>query len=200
MRSIPGKLPRRFSPSVVVGLLLFTSLTAAVAQTAEPQAADAEKPPPRQRATSNTPPSFGDRTAVFDIDALNHTQSYCLDVKHLRDIEAADFQNFLAKEGQPGKVLSLLPWKLRDDCAKADAVARVYFTSVESSKRREQDARRDAAMFGFPRGRRPVLLIYDRASIRLYYRAEGPDTRGDPLSALTKLFSGLLEDLQQMAP
>lgn len=100
-----------------------------------------------------------------------------MDLTNLESWQEAGVKDFLAEESEPGKVLDRLPWRRIDDCAKADAVARIYFG---------------------PTGALPVLLLYDKASIRLFYRAEGDVFRGDPVKALAGPFAKLARDLKKI--
>lgn len=136
---------------------------------------------------------------MFDREALRQTKSFCVDARHIEDSEAEEVKEFMRQEAKPGKLLSHLPWTLIDDCTKADAVARIYFAPVEvtdvtedkgSSLRKTSPARRVS---------QPVLLIYDKASIRLFYRAEGVVAYGDPLKIMASPFSMLMKDLKAKA-
>jgi hypothetical protein len=148
------------------------------------------KPPP------SSPPRRGE---VFDRDALRQARSFCIDTRHIEGPEADEVKDFMAKEGQPGKLLSRLPWMLIDDCTKADAVARIYFAPVEATEIRENKVSSLRQTSGPRQASQPVLLIYDKASIRLFYRAEGLFLHGDPVNVLGSPFSMLLKDLKARA-
>lgn len=152
---------------------------------------DANFPQPigSPRPDSNSHPGRGE---VFDPEALKQTKTYCVDLSHMESSQAAGVKEFLAKESEPKKLLSRLPWQLVDDCTKADAVARIYFARVDV--REEMSAPNLAGSpVSFRQSRQPVLLLYDKASIRLFYRAEGQilgrkaeDVIGSPFAMLVK--------------
>ncbi|HEY6291739.1 MAG TPA: hypothetical protein VI455_09300 [Terriglobia bacterium] len=159
---------------------------------------DARLPQPLGSPTSTvfrTPPGRGE---IFDREALGQTRSFCVDSSHMGESEVTQLKDFLAKESQPKKLLSKLPWKLIDDCTKADAVARIYFAPVDLRVdiRDEESGRKKSWNPG--QSAQPVLLIYDKASIRLFYRAEGEVLRGKAVDALGSPFSTLLKDLKQI--
>ena len=86
---------------------------------------------------------------------------------------ASDIKKFLAKESEPGKLLKSLTWELTDQCATADAVIRVYFaqtTRLTEMRDRPGDCH-PAVALDVP-ATQVVLLVYDRASVRLLYRTE----------------------------
>ena len=73
---------------------------------------------------------------------------------------------------------------------KADAVARIYFARV--NVRDEGSGFNLGSISASPQqGSQPVLLIFDRASIRLFYRAEGQVVHGKPVDVLGSPFSML---------
>jgi hypothetical protein len=81
-----------------------------------------------QSPGSPPPAPFGTRRReVFDPNALAHIKSFCVDLRNLEGWQADGVRDFLARESQPKKLLSHLPWQFIDDCTKADAVARIYF-------------------------------------------------------------------------
>jgi len=151
------------------------------------------------RTNSNNSPYRSGRGKVFDRDGLKQTRSYCVDVSFLEGSRAAEIREFLAEDGGPKKLLSRLPWRLEPDCTKADAVARIYFTQAmvtEVLTNHETGLQQSSGPSERPY---PVLLVYDQASIRLFYRAEGSITHGDPTKVLGSPFSMLLKDLKTMA-
>ena len=176
-----------FTSAVLGFLLLYCRPKVAVAQLtgAGPGNLDSRLPQPLTPTVSRTSPQRGE---VFDPEALERTKSFCVDLSHMEGLEAADVKEFLAKESQPKKLLGRLGWKLVDDCTKADAVARIYFAGV--SVRVEGQ--------GVKQGSLPVLLIYDKASIRLFYRAEGQAVHGKPVDVLGSPFAMLLKDLKEI--
>ena len=148
---------------------------------------------------SNNSPYRSGRGEIFDRDALKQTRSYCFDVSSLEGSEAAKVREFLAEGGGPKKLLSGLPWRLIEDCTKADAVARIYFTRAVVTEVLNGKGTGLKQMSGPDERPYPVLLVYDKASIRLFYRAEGSITYGDPTKVLGSPFSMLLKDLETVA-
>jgi hypothetical protein len=130
---------------------------------------------------------------------LKQTRSYCVDVSALGGAEAAEVREFLAQDGGPKKLLSRLPWRLIDDCTKADAVARIYFRPAMVTEVLNNHETGLKQVLPPSERSYPVLLVYDKASIRLFYRAEGSITRGNPTKVLGSPFSMLLEDLKTVA-
>lgn len=114
---------------------------------------------------------------IFDPGALAHIRTFCVDLGNMESWQTAGVKGFLAEASEPGKVLDRLPWQRVEDCTKADAVARIYFGAT---------------------GAIPVLLLYDKASIRLFYRAEGQVFRGNPQKALATPFAMLAKDLKKI--
>jgi len=151
------------------------------------------------RANSNNSPYGAGRGKVFDRDGLKQTRSYCVDTSSLEGFEAAEVRKFLAAASGPNKVLSRLSWRLIDDCTQADAVARIYFepaTGTEVLTNHETGLKQVSKSGERPY---PVLLVYDKASIRLFYRAEGTISHGDPTKVLARPFSMLSKDLKSVA-
>lgn len=142
--------------------------------------------------TARTPPARGQ---VFDPEALEYTKTFCVDMTHMESSQAAEVKGFLAKEDQPKKLLGRLPWQLIDDCTKADAVARIYFMNVHEEVIKVGSG---ARLTSFRRGTQPVLLLYDKASIRLFYRAEGNALGGKAVNVLGGPFSMLIKDLKKI--
>ena len=148
------------------------------------------------RTTSNNSLYRSGRGKVFDRDGLRQTRSYCVDVSSLEGSDAAEVREFLAADSGPKKLLTRLPWRLMNDCTQADAVARIYFTPAtvtEVLTNHESGLKQVSAS-----GERSyaVLLVYDKASVRLFYRAEGSVSHGDPTKVLGSPFSMLLKDLK----
>ncbi len=180
-------------------LLLFCRPKAAVAQVPGGGPGNLENgglPQPPTPTVSRTPPQRGE---VFDLDALERTTSFCVDLSHMEGSEAADVKEFLAKESQPNmKLLGRLHWKLVDDCTKADAVARIYFAQVTVREARPA-VKLDGRSASPQKGSQPVLLLYDKASVRLFYRAQGQVLHGKPVDVLGSPFSMLLKDLKEIS-
>ena len=143
---------------------------------------------------------------LFNPQALRHLKTLCLDTSNLEAGAAFDVKTFVAKENQPGQSLSRLGWKITEDCTGADALIRVYFAPSESHVALTNDALPGQRV---PSGQRApleeservtqvVLLIYDRASVRLLYRTQSQGT-GRNLGALLKgPFSRLVKDMKAL--
>jgi hypothetical protein len=156
---------------------------------------DARLPQPIGSPTATAPRTPYGRGEVFDPNALEHTKSYCVDLSHMESSQAANVNELLAKEIQPRKLLSRIPWQLVDDCTKADAVARLYFARV--NVREEMSGSGAGSPASIRQGRQPVLLLYDKASIRLFYRAEGLVFHGNAEDVLGSPFAMLVRDLKK---
>ena len=139
------------------------------------------------------------RGEVFDREALQQTKSFCVDARHIEGSEADEVKDFMRQEAKPGKLLSHLPWTLIDDCKKADAVARIYFAPVEVTDVIEDKGSGLQKTSPARQFSQPVLLVYDKASIRLFYRAEGVIAYGDPMKIMAIPFSMLIKDLKTKA-
>jgi hypothetical protein len=139
------------------------------------------------------PPRTGE---VFDSDALRRSNTYCIDTSHLAAAQTAEVREFLGAGGETNKLLGRLPWKLVDDCKTADAVARIYFANSSVTLREEENGATIGSKSG--RGLQAVLLIYDKASIRLFYRAEGQVLHGNPSEVLGSPFAMLAKDLKKI--
>jgi hypothetical protein len=159
-----------------------------------------------QSPGSPPPTTFGARSReVFDPNALAHIKSFCVDSRNLEGWQADEVREFLAKNSQPKKLLGRLHWQLTDDCNEADAVARIYFAPVNI-----EDVAREYSLSSPPRfqqGYQPVLLLYDKASIRLFYLAacpqayppsEGQVRYRNTVDGLRSVFSMLLKDLKRV--
>jgi hypothetical protein len=129
-----------------------------------------------------------------------------VDTSYLEAGVALDVKTFVAKENQPGQLLTRLSWKITEDCAGADALIRVYFAPSERHVALANDA--------LPGQRAPsgqmapleeneqvtqvVLLIYDRASVRVLYRTEGHGARKNRGALLKGPFSRLVKDMKAL--
>jgi hypothetical protein len=139
---------------------------------------------------------------VFDRKALSRVRTACVDTSYLEQADARAVTEFVAKENQPRQLLSEIPWKLSDQCPAADAVIRVYFTEVELFGRESGNPLRGGApaVTFSEQLVQTVLLIYDRASVRVLYRyrSEGRE-RGNKRAVLLKdPFSRLVKDLKRV--
>jgi hypothetical protein len=175
-------------------LCLRPSLT--LAQIPESYGVDLGIPSPLNPSTTKGSSPTWRGGEVYDRGALRQARSFCVDARHIEGPQADEVNEFVQKEGKPGKLLSQLPWRLMDDCTKADAVARIYFAPVEVTDVTEDKGSGIKKASQSRQVSQPVLLIYDKASIRLFYRAEGLIAYGDPMKILASPFSMLVKDLK----
>lgn len=152
-------------------------------------------PQPGGPSTPTTPAVR--RSEVFDPVALARAKSFCVDLRNLESRQAADVKEFLTLARQAGTVLDRLPWRLTDDCTKADAVARIYFVPVGIREERAGGSFA-ASQVSSRQDSQPVLLLYDKACIRLFYRAEGQVFRGNAGKVLASPFALLIKDLEKI--
>ncbi len=138
---------------------------------------------------------------LFDREAFRRVRTVCVDTSYLEKGEAQEVKKFVAMESRPGHLLKRLPWELTDQCAAADAVIRLYFAQ-NTVQKTELIPCSDLSVCGggitssyFQQVTKVVLLIYDRASIRILYRTEGREM-GTGLKALKVPFSKLVKDLK----
>lgn len=178
-------------------LLLWVSRPSPLAVQFPDVSLDSRLPQPVGSPTPSTvrmPPRKGE---IFDGAALRRITSFCLDSSHLSDSEAARVQESLTRKGQSRKLSERLSWKLIDDCSQADAVVRVYYLGAAIRQVVE------AAGLGSspPKVRQevdPVLMIHDKAALRLYYRAEGSPIHRDARYPLADPLAMLAKDLRTM--
>jgi len=66
---------------------------------------------------------------ISDKAAFLNVQSYCIDLSGLEDYEKDEVHDFVAKESEPGNLLSKIPWKLEKECGEgaSDAVVQLEF-------------------------------------------------------------------------
>ncbi len=140
---------------------------------------------------------------LFNREALRRVKAACIDTSYLGEAEALDIRNFVAKESQPGHLLRRMPWDLSDDCAAPDAVIRVYFTQAEViANRTEVSSPCNVSLFlcsgsrSVLQGIQIVLLIYDRASVRILYRTQAQYNGAKRKTMLRGSFSRLVKDLK----
>jgi len=143
---------------------------------------------------------------LFSPQALRHLKTLCVDTSYLEAGAAFDVKAFVARENQPGRLLSRLGWRITEDCAGADALIRVYFAPSERRVALTNDARPGQRA---PSGQtapleenepvtQVVLLIYDRASVRVLYRTEGQGTGKNRAGLLKGPFSKLVKDMKAL--
>jgi hypothetical protein len=135
---------------------------------------------------------------VCDREALRRVRTVCVDTSYLEEGEAFDIKTFMATENQPGQPIRQIPWDFTDRCAAADAVIRVYFVQSELITKVTRRGKRGAVpsrTFSH-QVNQAVLLIYDRASVRLLYRTEGQRKGTYRPALLEGPFSKLAKDLE----
>jgi hypothetical protein len=106
----------------------------------------------------------------------------------------------VARENQPGQLLRRLTWEFTEQCAAADAVIRVYFAqSVHLTQEPGDELHGGVGSFSLPVPViQVVLLIYDRASVRLLYRTEDNDLETKRMIFLKGPFSRLVKDVEKL--
>ncbi|HEY6293642.1 MAG TPA: hypothetical protein VI455_18980 [Terriglobia bacterium] len=127
-----------------------------------------------------------------DPEALRAVRTVCLDTSNLRTEVASAVSAFAGEQDQPGRPLNQINWELTDECATADAVIRVYFVPSEFHVAGENEGWSESAT-------QVVLLVYDRASIRLLYRTEVHVAGKKPAVLLKRPFSRLVKDMNELA-
>jgi hypothetical protein len=134
----------------------------------------------------------------FDPEALRRVKTLCVDTSYLEKGEALEIKKFVAKESRPGHLLRQMPWELTDQCTAADAVIRMYFAHRERVIRKTGvDMCEGMIIYNSDYSEQVmqvVLLIYDRASVRILYRTKGRE--GKSRTALKGPFSKLVKDLK----
>ena len=133
---------------------------------------------------------------LFDREAVRRVRTACVDTSYLGEGEALEIKKFVARESKPGHLLRRMPWELTDQCAAADAVIRVYFAQSESIVQRTDLGGGVTSASFFEQVMQVVLLIYDRASVRILYRTEGRDKGTNRTGLLKGPFSRLVKDLK----
>ncbi|MGO8792492.1 MAG: hypothetical protein ACLQVL_34605 [Terriglobia bacterium] len=150
---------------------------------------------PRERISGEETKRCSD---LFNPEALHHIRSVCVDTTFLEPAVASDVKSYIEKEGQPGHLLTALPWRVNETCAPDDAVVRVYFAEGEHRSTTYMAGSRlsgPTSVDTFEPETRVVLLVYDRASVRLLYRTESV-RRWSKRAALLKVsFSMLVKDV-----
>ncbi len=73
---------------------------------------------------------------ISDKAAFQNIRSYCIDSSGLEDYESYDLKGFIDKQGQPGKLLSKIPWKFDMDCdnSDSDAIVKLEFPRVSVNR------------------------------------------------------------------
>ncbi|MGD0224946.1 MAG: VWA domain-containing protein [Terriglobia bacterium] len=138
------------------------------------------------------------RLALFDREALRGVRTFCVDTSYLQAEVASDIKTFVAKENQPRRLLKHLNWQLVDQCAAADAVIRIYFAHSESYLTVANKDQRGGTTSSdsVETVTQVVLLVYDRASVRLLYRTEVKDRAANRVALLKSPFSKLVKDVK----
>ena len=138
----------------------------------------------------------------FAREVLPRVRTYCVDTSYLQDAEASDVKTLVERENRPGQLLRRLIWELTDQCAAADAVIRVYFAEtghvvhIQRADAPLTELNRAGQGTVYEQQIQAVLLIYDRASVRILYRTEGRYLGQKRKTMLKGLFSSLVKDLK----
>jgi hypothetical protein len=139
---------------------------------------------------------------LFDPAALRRVRTFCLDASNLEPGLASEVAAFVARESRPHNLLKHIPWMFTDQCADADAIVRVYFAQAEQHTRIEQTSHNALGGVSYSNLVEPatevVLLIYDRASLRVLYRTDGPTQKSDPVPLLKGLLSRLQKEIDEL--
>lgn len=143
---------------------------------------------------------------LFNPQALRHLKTLCADTSYLEADVAFDVKTFVARENQPGRLLRRLSWKITEDCAGADALIRVYFAPSERHVAFTNDvlvgqrapSGQTAPLEENEQVTQVVLLIYDRASLRVLYRTEGQGQGRNRGALLKGPFSRLVKDMKAL--
>ena len=128
--------------------------------------------------------------------ALRHLKTLCVDTSYLEAGAAFDVKTFVERENQPGQLLGRLSWKITEDCAEADALIRVYFAPSERHVTLANDAQTGVPLEENEKVTQVVLLIYDRASVRVLYRSESQGQGKNREALLKGPFSRLVKDMK----
>jgi len=137
---------------------------------------------------------------IFDRESLRRIVSFCIDTSDLSGPEQAGLRDSLSRQGQSKKLVDRLRWRLVNECSRADAVARVYYLEAAVH---EVVVDAKGHRIAPPKVRQsvdPVLVIYDQAALRLYYRAEGTPIPRDAKEPLKDPLTMLVKDLQATIP
>jgi hypothetical protein len=139
---------------------------------------------------------------LFDPAALRRVKTFCVDTSNLEPGVASDVAAFVARESRPHNLLKRIPWTFTEQCADADAIIRVYFAQAELHTRIEQTSHN--AVGGVPYSNlvepetEVVLLIYDRASVRVLYRTDAHTQRANPVPLLKGPLSRLMKEVNEL--
>ncbi len=138
---------------------------------------------------------------LFHPEALRRVRTVCVDTSYLEAGVASDVKTFVAREKQPGQLLKLMTWEFTDQCAAADAFIRVYFAPSE-----RHVTESDYSLRGGGTSRdfyepvtQVVLLVYDRASVRLLYRTEAQGQATNRVALLKGPFAKLVKDIKELS-
>jgi hypothetical protein len=123
-----------------------------------------------------------------------------VDTSYLEAGVASDIKTFVARENQPGRLLRRLNWQLADQCAAADAVIRIYFAHSERyiTVTNKDPSGGVTSSDSIETVTQVVLLVYDRASVRLLYRTEVKDHAANRVALLKGPFSRLVKDIKAL--
>jgi VWFA-related protein len=138
--------------------------------------------------------------ALFDHEALRRVRTFCVDTSYLEAGAASEVKTFVARENQPGRLLSRLNWQLADECAAADAVIRIYFAHSEryTTVTNKDHSGGVTSSDSIETVTQVVLLVYDRASVRLLYRTQVKEPSTNRVALLKGPFSRLVKDIKAL--
>lgn len=141
---------------------------------------------------------------LFHPEALRRVRTVCLDTSNLDARVASEVKTFMAWEDKGGRFLKQTNWELTDTCAATDVAIRVYFVPGEP-------CHMDQANMGNPHDtsglslvycepvNRVVLLVYDRASVRILYRKEAEGNETSNAALLKAHFPRLVKGIKELS-
>jgi hypothetical protein len=139
---------------------------------------------------------------LFNPEALRRIRNVCVDTSYLEPATAADVNSFVGKESRQGHLLTHMNWRFLEKCAEADAIVRVYFAGSQRNSTRELPGNAGwiapAPLNVSEPATQVVLLIYDRASVRVLYRTETLGPRTSRVALLRLPFSKLVKDMNAL--
>jgi len=134
-------------------------------------------------------------------EALRKIKVVCLDTSNLDSAVARDVKAFVSEENRPDHLLGRLNWEFVEGCPSADAVIRVYFVSTERYV--TEPAPNSGLGVGvsslgaYKPATRLVLLVYDRASVRVLFRSEGIFPGNKRTAQLKGQFGRLVKEVRR---
>ena len=139
---------------------------------------------------------------LYDPTSLGRLRTVCVDTSYLEAATASELREFMARERQPGRFLARMSWHFTDPCEGADAILRVYSALgthhvSKPSWTVNPNASVPSVDYDEPISQ-VVLLVYDRASVRLLYRTESQGRGKSGEAAFVPVFSKLVKDVDQL--